>query len=177
MPRSKRTASLGEWSQTLEGRQQNEQMEEKCQEMAERQTELENLLVESKKQNKEFRGKGKAREERGHMNLEEVDSEEINIRTVNPDEKEKKKLKERKEKKTMAGLMNVKMKLNESLKAFLERFTRELNQVEAVDERVVANIFKDGLVREHELHQMLKREPPKCMADVILKAEGSIRAE
>ena len=40
-----------------------------------------------------------------------------------------------------------------------------------------SNIFRDGLVREHEFHEMLKRERPKCMATVILKTEGSIRAE
>ena len=77
----------------------------------------------------------------------------------------------------MADLMNVKMKSNESLKTFLKRFTHELNKVEVVDKRVVANIFRDGLMRKHELHEMLTRELPKCMADVILKAEGSIRVE
>lgn len=35
-----------------------------------------------------------------------------------------------KEKKTMADLMNVKMKIGESLKAYLDRFTHELNQCE-----------------------------------------------
>lgn len=34
-----------------------------------------------------------------------------------------------------------------------------------------------SLMRKHELHEMLTRELPKCMADVILKAEGSIRVE
>ncbi|GMN35704.1 hypothetical protein TIFTF001_042272 [Ficus carica] len=67
--------------------------------------------------------------------------------------------------------------INESLKTFLKRLTHELNKVEVVDKRVVANIFRDGLIRKHKLHEMLTRESPKCMADVTLKAEGSIRAE
>lgn len=46
--------------------------------------------------------------------------------------------------------MNAKMKSNESLKTFLKQVTHELNQVEVVDERVVANIFRDGLMKEHE---------------------------
>ncbi|GMN47526.1 hypothetical protein TIFTF001_016716 [Ficus carica] len=79
--------------------------------------------------------------------------------------------------KTMADLMNVKMKSNECLKTFLKRFTHELNKVEVIEKRVVEKIFRDGLLRKHELHEMLTRELPKCMADVIMKAEGSIRAE
>ncbi|GMN54030.1 hypothetical protein TIFTF001_023160 [Ficus carica] len=51
----------------------------------------------------------------------------------------------RKEKKTLVDLMDTKMKINESLKAFLEFFTHELKQVEVVDEKVVAKIFSDNL--------------------------------
>ncbi|GMN69921.1 hypothetical protein TIFTF001_038966 [Ficus carica] len=46
----------------------------------------------------------------------------------------------------MAVLMNVKMESNKSLKTFLERFTHELNQMEVVDERMVANNFRDDLM-------------------------------
>lgn len=50
-----------------------QQMEEKCQEMVEILTELENLLAESKKENKELMEKGKAQEEGVQINSEEVD--------------------------------------------------------------------------------------------------------
>ena len=46
-----------------------QQMEEKCHEMAEKQIELEDLLAKSKKENIELREKGKAWEERDEMSL------------------------------------------------------------------------------------------------------------
>ncbi|GMN47347.1 hypothetical protein TIFTF001_016525 [Ficus carica] len=50
-----------------------QQMEEKCQEMVEILTELENFLAKSKKENKELMEKGKAQEEGVQINSEEVD--------------------------------------------------------------------------------------------------------
>lgn len=38
-------------------------------------------------------------------------------------------------------------------------------------------IFRDGLLREHELHEILTRRRPRSMADIIFEAEGSIKAE
>ncbi|GMN54031.1 hypothetical protein TIFTF001_023171 [Ficus carica] len=123
MPRSKRTARLGEGSQTAEGGQQNEVFPQV----------LSGTAVTWFNQLKP----------NSISSFEDLADKFVMQFIYN-----------RKEKKTLVDLMDRKMKINESLKAFLEFFTHELNQVE-----------------------MLTREPPKCMADVILKAEGSIIAE
>lgn len=72
----------------------------------------------------------------------------------------------RKERKTMADLMNIKMRARETLKSYLDRLTNELNQCDYVDDKLVPIMFRDGLLREHELHEILTRRRPNSMADM-----------
>ncbi|GMN62148.1 hypothetical protein TIFTF001_031229 [Ficus carica] len=74
-----------------------QKVEEKCQEMVERQIKLESLLAESKKENKELKEKGKDREERVQTNLEEANMVEFNIRTKATNGKEKRQMTEKQE--------------------------------------------------------------------------------
>lgn len=47
----------------------------------------------------------------------------------------------------------------------------------ALDHKLVPMMFKYGLLREHELHEILTREKQRSMADVVYEAEMSIQAE
>ena len=64
----------------------------------------------------------------------------------------------------------------ETLRSYVKCFTRETLEVDEVDEKVQLTTFKAGL-RSRDLVASLVKNPPKTMAEMLLKAQKYINAE
>ena len=58
----------------------------------------------------------------------------------------------------------------------MKRFTREALEVDEADDKVQLTIFKVGL-RSRDLVASLAKNPPKTMAEMLLKAQKYMNAE
>ncbi|XP_030945839.1 uncharacterized protein LOC115970332 [Quercus lobata] len=66
-------------------------------------------------------------------------------------------------------LLTIRQGKRETLRSYVERFTRETLEVEEADDKVQLTTFKAGL-RSKELVASLTKNPPKMMAKMLLKA-------
>ena len=66
-------------------------------------------------------------------------------------------------------LLTVKQGEKETLRSYVKRFTRETLEVDEADDKVQLTTFKAGL-RSRDLVASLTKNPPKTMAEMLLKA-------
>ena len=64
----------------------------------------------------------------------------------------------------------------ETLRSYVKRFTRETLEVDEADDKVQLTTFKAGL-RSRDLVASLAKNPPKTMAEMLLKAQKYMNAE
>ena len=64
----------------------------------------------------------------------------------------------------------------ETLRSYVKRFTRETLEVDETDDKVQLRTFKAGL-RSRDLMASLAKNPPKTMAEMLLKAQKYMNAE
>nr|POE81866.1 hypothetical protein CFP56_08192 [Quercus suber] len=64
----------------------------------------------------------------------------------------------------------------ETLRSYVKRFTRETLEVDEADDMVQLTTFKAGL-RSRDLVSSLAKNPPKTMAEMLLKAQKYMNAE
>ena len=62
------------------------------------------------------------------------------------------------------------------MRSYVKRFTRETLEVDEVDDKVQLTTFKAGL-RSRDLVASLAKNPPKTMAEMLLKAQKYMNAE
>ncbi|XP_030930996.1 uncharacterized protein LOC115956862 [Quercus lobata] len=73
-------------------------------------------------------------------------------------------------------LLTIKQGEKETLRSYVKRFTRETLEVDEVDDKVQLTTFKAGL-RSRDLVASLAKNPPKTMAEMLLKAQKYMNAE
>ncbi|XP_050267534.1 uncharacterized protein LOC126712295 [Quercus robur] len=73
-------------------------------------------------------------------------------------------------------LLTVKQGEKETLRSYVKRFTRETLEVDEADDKVQLTTFKAGL-RSRDLVASLAKNPPKTMAEMLLKAQKYMNAE
>ncbi|XP_050259175.1 uncharacterized protein LOC126704195 [Quercus robur] len=73
-------------------------------------------------------------------------------------------------------LLTVKQGEKETLRSYVQRFTRETLEVDEADDKVQLTTFKAGL-RSRDLVASLAKNPPKTMAEMLLKAQKYMNAE
>ena len=73
-------------------------------------------------------------------------------------------------------LLIVKQREKETLRSYVKRFTRETLEVNEADDKVQLTTFKAGL-RSRDLVASLAKNPPKTMAEILLKAQKYMNAE
>ena len=73
-------------------------------------------------------------------------------------------------------LLIVKQGEKETLRSYVKRFTRETLEVNEADDKVQLTTFKAGL-RSRDLVASLAKNPPKTMAEILLKAQKYMNAE
>ena len=64
----------------------------------------------------------------------------------------------------------------ETLRLYVKRFTRETLEVDETDDKVQLTTFKAGL-KSKEFMASLAKNPPKTMAEMLLKAQKYMNAE
>ena len=62
------------------------------------------------------------------------------------------------------------------MRSYVKRFTRETLEVDDADDKVQLTTFKAGL-RSNDLMASLTKNPPKTMAEMLLKAQKYMNAE
>ena len=62
------------------------------------------------------------------------------------------------------------------MRSYVKRFNRETLEVDEVDNKVQLTTFKAGL-RSRDLMASLAKNPPKTMAEMLLKAQKYMNAE
>ena len=62
------------------------------------------------------------------------------------------------------------------MKSYVKRFTRETLEVDEADDKVQLTTFKAGL-KSRELVASLAKNPPKTMAEMLLKAQKYMNVE
>ena len=62
------------------------------------------------------------------------------------------------------------------MRSYVKRFTRETLEVDEADDKVQLTTFKAGL-RSRDLVALLTKNPPKTMAEMLLKAQKYMNAE
>ena len=62
------------------------------------------------------------------------------------------------------------------MRSYVKRFTRETLKVDEVDDNVQLTTFKAGL-KSREFVVSLAKNPPKTMAEMLLKAQKYMNAE
>ena len=62
------------------------------------------------------------------------------------------------------------------MKSYVKRFTRETLEVDEADNKVQLTTFKAGL-KSRELVASLAKNPPKTMAEMLLKAQKYMNVE
>ncbi|XP_030949965.1 uncharacterized protein LOC115973866 [Quercus lobata] len=73
-------------------------------------------------------------------------------------------------------LLTIRQGEKETLRSYVKRFTWETLEVEKTDEKVQLTTFKAGL-RSRNLVASLAKNPPKTMAEMLLKAQKYMNAE
>ncbi|XP_023880001.1 uncharacterized protein LOC111992366 [Quercus suber] len=79
-------------------------------------------------------------------------------------------------KRTADHLLTIRQGEKETLRSYVKRFTRETLEVDEADDKVQLTTFKAGL-RSRELVTSLAKNPPKTMAEMLLKAQKYMNAE
>ena len=64
----------------------------------------------------------------------------------------------------------------ETLRSYVKHFTRETLEVDETDDKVQLTTFKAGL-KSREFMVSLAKNPPKTMAEMLLKAQKYMNAE
>ncbi|XP_050264078.1 uncharacterized protein LOC126708325 [Quercus robur] len=73
-------------------------------------------------------------------------------------------------------LLTIRPGEKETLRSYVKRFTRETLEVEETNDKVQLTTFKAGL-RSRELVASLAKNPPKTMAEMLLKAQKYMNAK
>ncbi|XP_075663218.1 uncharacterized protein LOC142632759 [Castanea sativa] len=72
--------------------------------------------------------------------------------------------------------LTIKQGEKETLRSYVKRFTRETLEVDDADDKVQLTTFKAGL-RSREFVVSLAKNPPRTMAEMLLKAQKYMNAE
>ena len=73
-------------------------------------------------------------------------------------------------------LLTIRQGEKETLRSYVKRFTRETLEVDEADYKVQLMTFKAGL-RSKDLVASLVKNPPKTMAEILLKEQKYMNAE
>ncbi|XP_075675131.1 uncharacterized protein LOC142644389 [Castanea sativa] len=73
-------------------------------------------------------------------------------------------------------LLTIKQGERETLRSYVKRFTRETLEVDDADDKVQLTTFKAGL-KSREFVVSLAKNPPRTMAEMLLKAQKYMNAE
>ena len=73
-------------------------------------------------------------------------------------------------------LLTIKQGEKETLRSYVKCFTRETLEVDEADNKVQLTTFKAGL-KSRELVASLAKNPPKTMAEMLLKAQKYMNVE
>ncbi|XP_075675039.1 uncharacterized protein LOC142644277 [Castanea sativa] len=73
-------------------------------------------------------------------------------------------------------LLTIKQGERETLRSYVKRFTRETLEVDDADDKVQLTTFKAGL-KSREFVVSLAKNPPRTMAEMLLKAQNYMNAE
>ena len=73
-------------------------------------------------------------------------------------------------------LLTIRQGEKETLRSYVKRFTRETLEVDETDDKVQLTTFKAGL-RSRDLVASLAKNPPKTMAEMLLKAPKYMNAK
>ena len=73
-------------------------------------------------------------------------------------------------------LLTIRQGEKETLRSYVKHFTRETLKVDEADDKVQLTTFKAGL-RSIDLVASLMKNPPKTMAEMLLKAQKYMNAE
>ena len=73
-------------------------------------------------------------------------------------------------------LLTIRQGEKETLRSYVKRFTRETLEVDEADDKVQLMTFKAGL-RSRDLVASLVKNPPKTMAEMLLKAQKHMNVE
>lgn len=73
-------------------------------------------------------------------------------------------------------LLTIRQGEKETLRSYVKRFTRETLEVDEADDKVQLTTFKAGL-RSRDLVASLTKNPPKTMAEMLLKAQKYMNAK
>ena len=73
-------------------------------------------------------------------------------------------------------LLTVRQGEKETLRSYVKQFTRETLEVDEANDKVQLTTFKAGL-RSRDLVTSLAKNPPKTMAEMLLKAQKYMNAE
>ena len=73
-------------------------------------------------------------------------------------------------------LLTIRQGEKETLRSYVKRFTRETLEVDETDDKVQLTTFKAGL-RSRDLVTSFAKNPPKTMAEMLLKAQNYMNAE
>ena len=73
-------------------------------------------------------------------------------------------------------LLTIRQGEKETLRSYMKRFTQETLEIDEADDKVQLTTFKAGL-RSRDLVASLIKNPPKTMAEMLLKAQKYMNAE
>ena len=73
-------------------------------------------------------------------------------------------------------LLTIRQGEKETLRSYVKHFTRETLEVDETDDKVQLTTFKAGL-RSRDLMASLAKNPPRTMAEMLLKAQKYMNAE
>ena len=73
-------------------------------------------------------------------------------------------------------LLTIRQGEKETLRSYVKHFTRETLEVDEADDKVQPTTFKEGL-RSRDLVASLVKNPPKTMAEMLLKAQKYMNAK
>ena len=73
-------------------------------------------------------------------------------------------------------LLTIRQREKEILRSYVKRFTQEILEVDEADDKVQLTTFKAGL-RSRDLMASLAKNPPKTMAEMLLKAQKYMNTE
>ena len=73
-------------------------------------------------------------------------------------------------------LLTIRQGEKETLRSYVKRFTRETLEVDEADDKVPLTTFKIGL-RSRDLVASLAKNPPKTMAEMLIKTQKYMNAE
>ena len=73
-------------------------------------------------------------------------------------------------------LLTIRQGERETLRSYVKRFTRETLEVDEADDKIQLTTFKAGL-RSRDLVALLAKNPPKTMAEMLIKAQKYMNAK